>query len=108
MLHYAHFTGNFHIMQGLSQVPMKLNAACSKLPAIFYTRKDKLSVKSKKGRELKMAYNANKSIGCTVQQCEFHCQQENYCSLPKIQIGTHEQNPTMCQCTDCQSFKVKK
>lgn len=51
--------------------------------------------------------NANKSIGCTVQQCAYHCGNENYCSLNNIQVGTHETNPTMCECTDCQSFRTK-
>ena len=50
---------------------------------------------------------ANESIKCTVSQCTYHCEDKNYCSLPCIQVGTHEANPTMDQCTDCQSFKVK-
>ena len=54
-----------------------------------------------------MNCNANKSIECTVQQCAHHCQGENYCSLDKILVGTHEQNPTMDQCTDCKSFRKK-
>lgn len=51
--------------------------------------------------------NANKSIGCTVQQCAHHCENENYCSLEKITVGTHESNPTQIECTDCESFKLK-
>ena len=47
--------------------------------------------------------NANKCIECTVQQCAYHCNTENYCSL----VGTHEANPTMDQCTDCKSFRRK-
>ena len=54
-----------------------------------------------------MNCNANKSIECTVHQCAHHCQGENYCSLNKILVGTHETNPTMDQCTDCKSFKKK-
>ncbi len=50
---------------------------------------------------------ANKSIRCTVSQCTNHCAAEDYCSLNCITIGTHEQNPTMDQCTDCQSFRCK-
>lgn len=50
---------------------------------------------------------ANKCIACTVEQCRYHCAQENYCSLEKIQVGTHEMNPTMEQCTDCMSFECK-
>ena len=48
---------------------------------------------------------ANQCIECTVQQCANHCERENYCSLDRIMVGTHEANPTMDQCTDCQSFK---
>lgn len=50
---------------------------------------------------------ANKSIRCTVTSCTNHCDRENYCKLDSIQVGTHECNPMMDQCTDCQSF-VKK
>ncbi len=55
-----------------------------------------------------MNNKANPSIGCTVQQCVHHCQKEEYCSLDKIMVGTHEANPTMDQCTDCMSFQVKQ
>lgn len=51
--------------------------------------------------------NANKSIACTVNQCVHHCDTENYCSLSQIQVGTHEANPTVDQCTDCMSFEKK-
>ncbi len=50
---------------------------------------------------------ANKTIGCTVRQCKHHCQSENFCTLSSIKIGTHEKNPTMIECTDCESFKLK-
>ena len=50
---------------------------------------------------------ANHSIGCSVTQCKYHCEKENYCSLEAIQVGTHEQNPTQKKCTDCESFEVK-
>ncbi len=52
-----------------------------------------------------MEKNINQSIGCTVQQCRHHSQTQNYCSLDKIQVGTHEANPTMVECTDCESFE---
>lgn len=51
--------------------------------------------------------NANQSIQCTVQQCKNHCGKDNYCTLNKVQIGTHELNPTMDECVDCQSFQLK-
>ncbi|MBR2404028.1 MAG: DUF1540 domain-containing protein, partial [Clostridia bacterium] len=34
-----------------------------------------------------MNCNANKSIGCTVKQCAYHCGKENYCSLDKINVA---------------------
>lgn len=49
----------------------------------------------------------NKSIKCTVTQCAYHCQSKDYCSLSTIQVGTHEANPTMIECTDCTSFMLK-
>lgn len=50
---------------------------------------------------------ANKSIQCTVTQCQHHCTNQDYCSLDTVQIGTHESNPTVNQCTDCMSFMAK-
>ena len=55
-----------------------------------------------------MSCHANKCIECTVQQCAYHCENENYCSLDRILVGTHEINPTVDQCTDCKSFRKKK
>ncbi|QSX05793.1 DUF1540 domain-containing protein [Sedimentibacter sp. zth1] len=49
----------------------------------------------------------NNCIKCTVQQCKYHDCCNNYCTLQSIQIGTHEQNPTAIECTDCQSFQLK-
>ena len=49
----------------------------------------------------------NMSIGCTVTSCEYHCDCGDYCSLDNIQVGTHEPNPSVPECTDCQSFKQK-
>ncbi len=50
---------------------------------------------------------ANKHIGCTVKSCEHHCVSDNYCSLDRIEVGTHECDPTKSACTDCLSFKEK-
>ncbi|PYG87072.1 uncharacterized protein DUF1540 [Ruminiclostridium sufflavum DSM 19573] len=49
----------------------------------------------------------NPSIACTVSSCKFHSSSEDYCALQKIQVGTHESDPTMIECTDCQSFEKK-
>ena len=51
--------------------------------------------------------NPNHCIACTVEQCAHHCQNQNYCSLDRILVGTHENNPTQDQCTDCKSFLKK-
>ena len=54
-----------------------------------------------------MTDKKNPSIHCTVSQCAHHCMNENYCSLESINVGTHETNPTMTQCVDCNSFRRK-
>ena len=51
--------------------------------------------------------DANKSIGCTVEKCAHHCHSENYCTLDQVSIGTHESDPKVCQCVDCESFVPK-
>lgn len=51
---------------------------------------------------------ANYNIACSVKQCKNHCGDADYCALDKIQVGTHESNPTMVQCTDCESFVLQK
>ena len=50
---------------------------------------------------------ANHSIRCSVSSCSYHCNHEDYCSLDSIHVGTHETDPTMIPCTDCQSFRKK-
>ena len=54
-----------------------------------------------------MNCHANKCIQCTVALCDDPGTTENYCSLDRIQVGTHEANPTQDQCTDCMSFRKK-
>ena len=49
----------------------------------------------------------NPSIHCSVTNCAHHCREDNYCSLDAIQVGTHESNPTMVECTDCESFRMR-
>lgn len=51
--------------------------------------------------------NVNRSIKCSVTQCQNHSSEENYCTLDSIKVGTHEANPTVVECTDCESFIVK-
>ncbi|MBQ2278087.1 MAG: DUF1540 domain-containing protein [Clostridia bacterium] len=46
----------------------------------------------------------NHSIACTVTQCANHACTTNFCALDRIMVGTHEKNPTVSQCVDCESF----
>ena len=54
-----------------------------------------------------MENKCNRGIECTVDECRYHSVSENYCTLDKILVGSHEANPTMDQCTDCKSFDRK-
>lgn len=47
----------------------------------------------------------NSNIHCTVKKCKYNMGTENYCSLSEITVGTHESNPTSCECVDCKSFE---
>lgn len=47
------------------------------------------------------------NIKCTVTQCKFNNTSDKYCTLSEITVGTHEANPSMPECTDCQSFQLK-
>lgn len=49
----------------------------------------------------------NESIKCTINNCKYNNCNENYCTLNQIKVGTHETNPTVVECTDCQSFELK-
>ncbi len=55
-----------------------------------------------------MEMQKNDSIQCTVTNCKFNNETQKYCTLNQIMVGTHEQNPTVPECTDCQSFKNKQ
>lgn len=50
---------------------------------------------------------ANQCIACTVTQCKYHCEDQNYCTREHIEVISHEQNPTVPQCTDCSSFELR-
>lgn len=51
--------------------------------------------------------SVNESIKCTVNNCKYHANEKNYCTLNEIQVGTHECNPVQKECTDCNSFELK-
>jgi len=48
----------------------------------------------------------NDSIKCSVQQCKYN-NKRDYCTLNQIKIGTHEMNPKVVECTDCESFVLE-
>lgn len=49
----------------------------------------------------------NPSIKCSVEQCKYNDNTEKYCTLNSIEVGTHESNPKVPECTDCLSFVCK-
>ncbi|MDD5795220.1 DUF1540 domain-containing protein [Clostridium sp. HCP1S3_B4] len=55
----------------------------------------------------KCTCGSNSNIKCSVKQCKFNNESSGHCSLEEIKIGTHEANPTVPQCTDCESFVLK-
>ncbi|AND86214.1 DUF1540 domain-containing protein [Clostridium tyrobutyricum] len=46
----------------------------------------------------------NESIGCIVNECKYHAQKDNFCTLNKIQVTKHENTAHDVECTDCGSF----
>ena len=46
----------------------------------------------------------NTNIKCTVSQCKNNLVTEDYCCLDCIHVGTHETDPTVPECVDCNSF----
>lgn len=49
--------------------------------------------------------NHNSSIGCNVSECEYHCKEDDYCTLEKINVVKHSQRADTVESTDCGSFK---
>lgn len=49
----------------------------------------------------------NESIKCTVEECRYHAQQEEYCTLNQILVGKHHSPANETKCTDCESFETK-
>lgn len=47
----------------------------------------------------------NNSIGCVVTECEYHANNESYCTLNHIHVVKHEPTAKTVECTDCGSFK---
>ena len=55
-----------------------------------------------------MNENKNNSIGCTVENCKYHCPTENYCTKNAIMVGGCDCDPKTVDSTCCQSFEMKK
>ncbi len=49
----------------------------------------------------------NNSIGCTVENCKYHCSKENYCSKNAIEVGACNCKAKTTENTCCQSFEAK-
>lgn len=47
----------------------------------------------------------NSSISCTVKECKYHCKDDNYCTLSKIEVVKHKSKANSIEETDCGSFK---
>lgn len=47
----------------------------------------------------------NSSIGCNVTECRFHCKEDNFCTLNKIDVIKHSRAADTVEQTDCGSFK---
>ena len=49
----------------------------------------------------------NQSIKCTVNNCAHHCQNQDYCGLTSITVGTHEANPPWWSAPTARALKLK-
>lgn len=60
------------------------------------------------GKEIPhMEHQKNPNIHCTVEQCAHNLCTEQFCTLDQVQIGTHEADPSVKECVDCNSFKKR-
>ena len=51
-----------------------------------------------------MEKKKNCNIHCTVKQCANNLEHEDFCTLEMVNIGTHESDPEVPECVDCNSF----
>ncbi|MDR2646760.1 MAG: DUF1540 domain-containing protein [Oscillospiraceae bacterium] len=49
-----------------------------------------------------------RNIGCNVDQCRFHCKNEQCCSLEQIDIIAEAKDPASEHATCCHSFECKQ
>lgn len=48
----------------------------------------------------------NSSIGCIVTECKFHCKEDDFCTLGKINVVKHTAKADTVESTDCGSFRT--
>lgn len=49
----------------------------------------------------------NPSIACKVDECKYHANSKEYCTLDKILVGKNDNYATETESTNCESFEVK-
>lgn len=54
-----------------------------------------------------MDKDRNESIACTIDNCQYHAHNSDYCTLNKIKVGSNEENPKEKESTDCDSFEYR-
>lgn len=47
----------------------------------------------------------NDSIGCSVDNCKYHCKEDNYCSKKNIKVDMCDNQPHTSDATCCRSFE---
>lgn len=55
-----------------------------------------------------MRHDHNDSIACIVNECKFHCKDDDYCTLDQIKVSKHESVAKTVECTDCGSFQKEQ
>ena len=80
-------------MQGADILQKTGQIGTDKIRSAMKTEETSMEIKKK-----------NTNIRCSVTQCKHNMLSENYCGLDCICVGTHEQNPTVPECTNCDSF----
>lgn len=62
-------------------------------------------MQNKLNNDTSMRRAENESIGCIVNECLYHADGDDFCTLPHIDVVKHEELANTIECTDCGSFK---
>ena len=49
----------------------------------------------------------NSNIGCNVNECKYHAENQPLCTLNHIEVVKHKTPVTCAECTDCASFEQR-